>query len=160
VYRSYLGPAVWTTPVAITSYTPHYWPYGIVALGNKTFGMLYITFNNSPALQAAIFVKYQVTATGVAVASPVSPAAYTLYQNYPNPFNPATMINYDLPAASSVRIAVYDIIGREVAVLVNEKMEPGNHSTTWNAQGFASGVYFCRIQAGAFSAVNKLVLMK
>ena len=175
VYRGYQGPGAWSTPVAVTDYSPHYWPYGIAALGNKTFGMLYITYNSSPAPQAAIFVKYQAGTTGVAESSPVSPGTYKLYQNYPNPFNPATQINYDLPAAGSVRIAVYDIIGREVAVLVNNNMEPGSHSVTWNAQGFASGVYFCRIQvrppdsaigrdskggAGQFTAVNKLVLMK
>lgn len=160
VYRQYKGPGTWSTPVAITDYTPHYWRSGIVAMGDKTFGVLYITFNFVPALNAAIFVRYQVPTTDVADQEPVAPATYQLYQNYPNPFNPATEIAYELGAASRVTLAVYDVLGREVATLVDGHQDVGQKSVTWNASGLASGVYVCRLQAGSFTAVRKLVLMK
>jgi hypothetical protein len=160
VYRQYKGPGAWSTPVAITDYTPHYWRSGIVALGDKTFGVLYITFNFVPALNAAIFVRYQVPTTDVAGQEPIAPATYQLYQNYPNPFNPATEIAYELGAAGRVTLTVYDVLGREVATLVDGHQDVGQKTVTWNASGLASGVYVCRLQAGSFSAVRKLVLMK
>jgi hypothetical protein len=160
IYRKYKGPGAWSTPEAITDYTPHYWRSAIAALGDKTFGVLYITFNFVPALNAVIFVRHQVTTTGVADQQPNAPATFQLYQNYPNPFNPSTEIAYELGTATRVTLAVYDILGREVATLVDGHQEVGQKTVTWNASGLASGVYVCRLQAGSFSAVRKLVLMK
>jgi Concanavalin A-like lectin/glucanases superfamily/Secretion system C-terminal sorting domain/The GLUG motif len=91
------------------------------------------------------------------------PTQFALGQNYPNPFNPMTTIAYDIPAAGSqklVTLKVYDVVGREVATLVNETKEAGSYSVQWHASRFASGVYFYRLQAGNYSAVKKLVLMK
>ncbi|MBX2990996.1 MAG: T9SS type A sorting domain-containing protein [Bacteroidetes bacterium] len=80
------------------------------------------------------------------------PNTFTLSQNYPNPFNPESKISFQIPIASDVTLKVYDLLGREVATLVNERMNPGTYSATWNAAGFASGVYFYRLQAGSASA--------
>jgi hypothetical protein len=88
------------------------------------------------------------------------PRAYSLQQNYPNPFNPSTSINYQLPANSFVSLKVLDMLGREVATLVNEVKNAGTYSTTWNAAGFGSGIYFCTMQAGSFSDTRKLILVK
>jgi hypothetical protein len=98
--------------------------------------------------------------TGVQDQSTGIPQEYSLQQNYPNPFNPSTSISYQLPANSFVSLKVFDMLGREVATLVDEVKNAGTYSTTWNASGFGSGIYFCKMQAGSFSATRKLVLMK
>jgi hypothetical protein len=99
------------------------------------------------------------TLNGVAVVGN-NPEAFTLSQNYPNPFNPTTVISWQLPVASTVRIVVYDILGREVAVLVHEQQAPGPHSVTWNASGVASGMYMYRLAAGTFAASRTMLLVK
>ncbi|MDE3260165.1 MAG: T9SS type A sorting domain-containing protein [Gemmatimonadota bacterium] len=83
----------------------------------------------------------------------------------PNPFNPSTVIGYQLPEAGDVRLAIYSVLGQEVRVLVNERKEAGSFTVTWygtDAVGrrVASGVYLYRIQAGGFSAVKRMVLLK
>ena len=88
------------------------------------------------------------------------PALCALSQNFPNPFNPATVISYQLPATSDVKLVVFDVLGREVATLVNGVEEPGYKSVQWDASGVASGVYFYRLQAGGFVSAKKLVLLK
>ncbi len=85
---------------------------------------------------------------------------FMLYQNYPNPFNPTTVISYQLSAVSNVTFKVYDILGREVATLVNEKQSAGNHSVTFDGSRLASGVYLYRLEAGSFVSVKKLLLLK
>lgn len=86
--------------------------------------------------------------------------AYSLEQNYPNPFNPITNIRYQVSEVSHVTLKVYDLLGRDVATLVNERMNLGTYSASWNAVGFASGVYLYRLQAGSFSQVKKLILLR
>ncbi len=88
------------------------------------------------------------------------PAAFKLSQNYPNPFNPVTTINYSIPSNGNVQLKVYDILGREVASLVNETKTPGNYKVNFNANNLASGVYFYRLQAGNFIQTKKMILMK
>ena len=89
-----------------------------------------------------------------------TPVSFKLVQNYPNPFNPRTIINYSIPEAGNVEMKVYDILGNEVATLVNETKAPGNYAIQFNASSIASGVYFYHIQAGQFSDTKKLILMK
>ncbi len=88
------------------------------------------------------------------------PTQYALQQNFPNPFNPSTIIKYQLPKASFVRLSVFDITGQEVAVLVNGEEPAGYYSITWNASNFASGVYLYKIQIGEFNQVRKMLLVK
>ena len=88
------------------------------------------------------------------------PTTYELEQNYPNPFNPETIIRYQLPNASKVTLKVYDIMGREVTTLVNEEQAPGRYEVKFGSSNLSSGVYFYHIDAGKFSAVKKMVLMK
>jgi len=75
------------------------------------------------------------------------PRTYELYQNYPNPFNPATVISYQLSAISNVNLRIYDVVGREVANLVNEQQEPGYYQKTFDASRYASGMYIYRLVA-------------
>lgn len=88
------------------------------------------------------------------------PEMFMLKQNFPNPFNPGTIIDYQLPKQSHVTLEVFDMLGREVATLVNGIEQPGYKSVTWNAANFPSGVYFYRIKAGSFTDLKKVVLMK
>ena len=85
---------------------------------------------------------------------------YKLSQNYPNPFNPTTTINYTIPKAEHVTIKVYDILGRELATLVNKDQQPGNYEVNFNASNLASGVYLYKLQAGSLTETKKLILMK
>jgi len=85
---------------------------------------------------------------------------YVLFQNYPNPFNPNTTLKYSIPRASVVRLKIYDMLGREVAVLVNEEKPAGNYSIKFNGSNLASGVYFYRLQAGVFVETKKLLLLR
>ncbi len=88
------------------------------------------------------------------------PVEFALEQNYPNPFNPVTTISYQLPVTSPVRLVVHDMLGREVAVLVREKKEPGNHEVRFDGSGLSSGVYFYRMKAGDFVQTRRLLLLK
>ncbi len=102
---------------------------------------------------------------GVQQISNKVPLSFELFQNFPNPFNPKTKIKFSLPkegftGGMDVSIKVYDILGREVAVLVNEKLYPGTYETEFEGINLSSGVYFCRISAGDFSQSKKMVLLK
>lgn len=101
-----------------------------------------------PLLSTAVF-----EATGL-------PRNLELEQNYPNPFNPNTTISYQLPGQSHVTLKIYDVLGREVATLVNGVEDPGYKSVQWEATGVASGVYFYRLEAGNFASVKKLTLLR
>lgn len=90
----------------------------------------------------------------------LTPDKFVLSQNFPNPFNPVTDINYQLPVSSNVKLTVYDLLGRMVAVLVNEQKSAGYHKTKWDASNFPSGVYFYRIEAGPFVSKKKMILIK
>ncbi len=85
---------------------------------------------------------------------------YELMNNYPNPFNPSTKINYSLAEPQFTSIIIYDVMGRQVATLVNEKQSAGNYSLIWNASNYSSGVYFYKIQAGSFTETKKMTLVK
>ncbi len=88
------------------------------------------------------------------------PVQFYLAQNYPNPFNPVTTISFVIPSRSSVMLKVFDILGKEVETIVNGELSAGNHSYRWDASDFSSGVYFYRVQAGAFAQTRKLLLLK
>ncbi len=88
------------------------------------------------------------------------PSEYSLQQNYPNPFNPATTIKFSIPSASNVKLVVYDAAGQVVNVLVNAELAAGNYNYSFNAYNLASGVYFYKLEAGEFSSVKKMLLVK
>ena len=92
--------------------------------------------------------------------SPELPIEFCLEPVFPNPFNAQATVRYALPAPEHVRLSVFDIRGREVALLVDGKFAAGHHSADWNAAGYASGVYFCRIQAGDFVGIRKVILIR
>ena len=89
-----------------------------------------------------------------------APLEFTLDQNFPNPFNPSTTINYSIPNSSFVQLIVYNSIGQEIAILVNEIIEGGNHSVDFDASNLPSGIYLYKLQAGSFVETKKMILMK
>ena len=88
------------------------------------------------------------------------PLTYSLEQNYPNPFNPSTTIKYSLADAGNVKLTIYDVIGNEIAVLVNSYQASGKYVVNWNGSKYASGIYFYRIETQKFNLVKKMVLIK
>jgi endoglucanase len=89
-----------------------------------------------------------------------TPQNFTLRQNYPNPFNPSTIIQYQVPSIGIVTLKIYDILGREVAALVNEEKRLGKYDVQWNASNMPSGVYFYRLHAGSFIETKRMILLK
>jgi hypothetical protein len=88
------------------------------------------------------------------------PSGYTLSQNYPNPFNPTTNIKFAIPKNELVTMKVYDILGREVITLVNEKLNSGTYTVDWNASEYPSGIYFYKLTTGSYSETKKMILLK
>lgn len=88
------------------------------------------------------------------------PSTYYLSQNYPNPFNPSTNIKYQITKNSFVKIVVYNVLGEEVSMLVNENQKPGTYEVNWNAENFPSGVYFYKLIADDFTSTKKMILLK
>ena len=111
-------------------------------VGNYTTGAILSTTAVSPGANAEI------------------PAKFSLAQNYPNPFNPATKIDFALPAASPVRLSVYNMLGQEVATLVNGTVTAGSHTVSFDGSRLASGIYFYRLVAGSYVSTMRMILVK
>lgn len=127
--------------------------YDVEWLDNDT-----IIYNN--ATEARIY-GYDLTSPITSVKnSEILPTEYLSIQNYPNPFNPSTVIGYQISVNSKVSLKIYDILGREVAVLVNEYQPAGNYEIEFNAKGLSSGVYYYRIESGNYSNTKKMILLK
>jgi hypothetical protein len=145
--NSYVGPAVAYIPQAMVAGTDG----GVfVASDVHLRGM-----SRLPVIQ-----KYERLTVGVEEQDGELPTEFSLSQNYPNPFNPSTRIQYAVPERGSVTLQVFDILGRQVATLVDEVRNAGKHSVRWDAVGLASGVYFYRLTIGGTSIARKALLMK
>ncbi len=123
-------------------------PAGWYFIGNGTNISLYLVH------------AYVSFVTGVTKEVTPVPTAFRLSQNYPNPFNPSTEITYDIPKASQVRLSVFDILGRQVMVLVNKRQNQGHYTVSFDAAGLPSGIYFYRLSTDGNSAVKKMVVVK
>ncbi len=132
--------------------------YDLLVVGQYLFAA---TASNVGVLNSVWLRPLQETITHVSGRSPdVIPRACTLDQNYPNPFNPTTKIRYEVGHEGEVSIRVYDVFGREVATLVNRRMEPGQYEIEWDAAGLASGVYFYKLVAGSYTTIAKALLLR
>lgn len=101
----------------------------------------------------------------IAAAGGNIPKTYALNQNYPNPFNPSTQISFDLPVAGKVDLSVYNVLGQNVRTLVNQDMEAGSHTITWDGRSssgtqVASGIYFYRLTAASYTQTMKMMMLK
>jgi hypothetical protein len=113
-------------------------------------------FNDiSPQIKVVLGIK-----TPIDKPEPNLPNKYVLYQNYPNPFNPITTIEFSLPKTELATLKVYNILGQEVSTLVSDKLNEGIYKYEWDASGYASGVYYYKLQAGEYVDCKKLVLLK
>ncbi|MFA5012031.1 MAG: choice-of-anchor J domain-containing protein [Ignavibacteria bacterium] len=104
--------------------------------------------------------RYGTPISGITVVSNEIPSSYSVSQNYPNPFNPTTKINFALPKSGLVTMKVYDILGKEVATLVNEVKNAGSYTVDFNASSLTSGMYFYKVSVNGFSEVKKMMLIK
>ncbi|GJQ21662.1 MAG: hypothetical protein HBSIN02_20170 [Bacteroidia bacterium] len=143
--------SIYLSAGALTPNTTYFWR---VVASDKREG-----FASSPV---STFETDVVLSTGKDQALPTT---YAVQQNYPNPFNPETTIRFQIPEAARVSLKVFDLLGREVATLVNDEMDVGFHSVTWNGrnlygQQVASGVYFFRIEAGSFVETRRMLLVR
>jgi parallel beta-helix repeat protein len=151
-------------------------PVGSSSIAFSSFGVLYGLYDNTlvviertggwaspigltdvPGLRAIAMRSDVVAGTG---EPSLVPFRWTLEQNYPNPFNSATTIRYEIPEAIDVRLAVYDLLGREVMVLAEGRKTPGRYVAEFDASALASGVYFCRLHAGVRTLLRKMATVK
>jgi hypothetical protein len=109
-----------------------------------------------------LYLKPSNLLSGIASTTESVPQEMTLHQNYPNPFNPSTTISYELPAASTVQLTVFDMLGQEIGTLVNQEQQPGTYMVVFDSQKYSvpSGIYFCRIVAGNYSKIKKMIFLK
>ncbi len=108
---------------------------------------------NSPAYWSQVWSFFTARPKSV-------PMEFALHQNYPNPFNPSTTISFSLPSRAFVSLNVYDVLGKDVIMIVSEELPVGNYSRQWNGAGYPSGVYFYRMKAGTYMETRSLILMK
>ena len=118
------------------------------------------SINDSTQSGWSFYKSFSTNIISAVKASNKIPVSYELFQNYPNPFNPSTTIRFQIPASSKVSLKIYDILGREVADLVNKRLSPGSYNINWNAGMLSSGIYIYRLQAGDFVKSKKLLLLK
>lgn len=117
-----------------------------------------VTFSNTEVSSYVVLAENEVTAINDVTENLDN--NYRLFQNYPNPFNPTTTIEFSIPVNDYVRLSVFDILGREVEVLVNNNLSAGNHSINFDASGLSSGIYFYQLKTGDKILVKKLNLLK
>ena len=118
-----------------------------------TTGFANVTYVNMEVVDLSIIVAIDET-------DPTIPSSFSLNQNYPNPFNPTTSIEYSLPEASDVTLKLYNAMGQQIAVLVNEHQVVGNYTVSFNAGSLPSGTYFYEMRANGFVSVKKMILLK
>ncbi len=121
-------------------------------------GSVYVAASSKAANMDYATIKY--TQSIFRPGNDAVPSEFILHQNYPNPFNPSTQIKYDLPLDANVKITVFDMLGKEIAVLVNEHKAAGSYDVSFNATQLSSGMYFYRIETGSFTETKKMLLVK
>jgi hypothetical protein len=129
--------------------------------GKIAGGPVTITITAKDVDNSLISTKFNVTVLPLVSVEKIEiPTEFSMSQNYPNPFNPSTTISYGLPNASNVSLKIYNILGEQVASLVNNVMPAGYHTVTFDASKLASGMYIYRIEAGSFVQVKKMMMLK
>lgn len=124
------------------------------SIGGSSYGNEYIIHSGFRRVPGQRLV------TSAEEAPEETPAVYSLAQNYPNPFNPSTVIQYSLPEASDVTLAVYDMLGREVASLVDGQKSAGSYEVSFSAGNLSSGIYFYRLNTGNFTKIRSMTFVK
>jgi len=128
------------------------------AIGSDTISAKVVSGNDTVSIFTKITVQY-ISPVSV-IEDEIAADRFYLYQNYPQPFNPSTKIKYQLPEVSTVTLKIYDVLGKEVATLVNETKSAGTYEVVFDATGLTSGIYFYTLNAGSFSETKKMILTK
>ncbi len=125
------------------------------------FGVNHSLFlQDGPAVEILHNFGVKDPVTGIVKDNNTIPSVYSLNQNYPNPFNPTTSISYSIPATQLVTLKIYNLLGQEVATLINQEQSAGSYTVTLDASNFSSGIYFYSLKAGNFTSTKKMMLMK
>lgn len=143
------GAPVWDEPMTVSNQT---FIYVVTVPGPYDYQCTPHSFNMTGSFTA--------NPIGIKNEGSKIPAAFNLYQNYPNPFNPVTEIRFDLPKSLFVNLTVFNIVGGNVEVLINENLEAGTYSVDWNASQYPSGIYFYKFSSGDFVQTRKMILVK
>ena len=133
---------------------------GVNPIGEWTLSIHDDIEGNSGTLQAWGLKLYFDKATDIKNETQEIPTEFVLYQNYPNPFNPSTTIKYSIPEEDYVSLKIFDILGREVAILVNKQQKSGYYEVEWNANNKTSGVYFYQLKTNNTIKTSKMLLLK
>jgi hypothetical protein len=168
------GGATWNGATQLTATTDRQENFGDlnnrleVSPGGYLARLLYIAdsspgacpFDNVCPLEDVVYHEFEVSATDVKENPSGVPERFVLGQNYPNPFNPGTIIEYSIPRNSFVTLKVYDVLGREVATLVNGERTAGSYTAQFDATNLANGTYLYKLQAGNYTETKKMVVLK
>lgn len=163
IYGDYITGKVWAltydgvnpTTTQLLFDTPHY----ITDFALDTAKNIYYA-NYGFVEQPKIYKIIDTSSVGVTQISSTIPDNFILNQNYPNPFNPATNLSFEIITSSFVTLEVFDVNGRKLETLVNQKLSPGTYNSNWNAQNYSSGVYFYTLRTESFSDTKRMVLLK
>jgi hypothetical protein len=150
-----------STWIFVTETRPH--PFQTVRQVMDSVGLVYIEYEGGMSyfMRGCIISGIQYgTITGVPSSSSPVPATVNLLQNYPNPFNPATRITYELPRAGMIRLSVFDVLGRQVGTLANERQEAGQRSVIFTGDDLPSGTYLYRLEADGMAQTRRMLLLK
>jgi len=115
---------------------------------------------DSSSSVTAFILTLRRTGVGISQISSIVPDKFNVYNNYPNPFNPATKIKFDIAKSENVRVAIFDVTGKEVARLVEQRLNPGTYELIWDAKNSPSGIYFMRFESNEFNVTKRLSLLK
>jgi hypothetical protein len=158
-YNAATGDTIWTKTENGTAGLSDYGSAVVVLDTSRVFVTGSAIF--SPATTTSFYtLRYVNQIVGIKPISTEIPNKFTVHQNFPNPFNPVTSVRFDIPKASNVEITVYDVMGKVVEIIGNENLLAGQYEVKWNAVNYASGLYFCKVQAGEFSQIKKMILAK
>ncbi len=152
------GGTTWGTDTRLTNNSAESQYASVTVSGSA----VHVVWNDDRDGNWEIYYKRDQTGNtvGITSISSVIPDGFSLSQNYPNPFNPSTKIEFAVPNSSFVKLAVYDLLGREVSSLVNEQLQPGTYEYDFDASRLNSGVYFYKLESNSFSEVKKMLLIK
>jgi hypothetical protein len=156
----FFGPSIDTT-FATTDTNATFTVSGIHS--SSSYILTGVVTNGTDTTPSSSHIPIPTAATLTSIGkSPISvPRTFSLRQNYPNPFNPSTTISFDIPASSYVVLNVYDLLGREVGILVNDRLPPGSYRVQWAAPQLSSGVYFYRLRVdGLLMQTRKMLIAK
>ncbi|MRR37598.1 T9SS type A sorting domain-containing protein [bacterium] len=158
-----IGKSQWNAPRSSIAFNPVGTLYGLYGINLVTIGKVWgePTVVGPTGIESLVGIAMRCDAASLeAESSSELPREIRLLQNYPNPFNPTTVIRFELPEAGTVRLSVYDLLGRELALILNERKTPGFHSVEFDGSALASGVYFYRLTTGSFVQSRRMMLVK